>query len=199
MEIVFASNNIYKLNEIKDILDDSFSLLSLSDIGMNEEIPENEMSLEGNALSKARHIFDATGLTVFADDTGLEVDALGGLPGVYSARFAGESKDFDSNIEKMLLMLGDTLNRKARFRTVIALIHQGREYLFEGEIKGIIIKEKRGAAGFGYDPVFVPEGRNITFAEMEPGEKNSISHRALAFKKLKSFLSGMSGIQNESS
>lgn len=196
MEIVFASNNIYKLNEIKDILDDSFSLLSLSDIGMNEEIPENEMSLEGNALSKARHIFDATGLTVFADDTGLEVDALGGLPGVYSARFAGESKDFDSNIEKLLLMLGDTLNRKARFRTVIALIHQGREYLFEGEIKGVIIKEKRGTAGFGYDPVFVPEGRNITFAEMEAGEKNSISHRALAFKKLKNFLAEMSGKDN---
>ena len=192
MEIVFASNNIYKLKEIKDILDDSFTLLSLGDIGMNEEIPENELSLEGNALSKARHIYDATGLTVFADDTGLEVDALGGLPGVYSARFAGENKDFDSNIEKLLQMLGDTLNRKARFRTVIALIHQGREHLFEGEIKGVIIKEKRGVAGFGYDPVFVPEGRDITFAEMESCEKNSISHRALAFKKLKKFLAGMS-------
>ncbi|MGI6338268.1 MAG: RdgB/HAM1 family non-canonical purine NTP pyrophosphatase [Bacteroidales bacterium] len=196
MEIVFASNNIYKLNEIKDILDDSFALLSLGDIGMNEEIPENELSLEGNALSKARHIYDATGLTVFADDTGLEVDALGGLPGVYSARFAGENKDFDSNIEKLLQMLGDTVNRKARFRTVIALIHQGREHLFEGEIKGVIIKEKRGTAGFGYDPVFVPEGRNITFAEMEAGEKNSISHRALAFKKLKNFLAEMSGKDN---
>jgi len=196
MEIVFASNNIYKLKEIKDILDDSFTLLSLGDIGMNEEIPENELSLEGNALSKARHIYDATGLTVFADDTGLEVDALGGLPGVYSARFAGENKDFDSNIEKLLQMLGDTLNRKARFRTVIALIHQGREHLFEGEIKGVIIKEKRGVAGFGYDPVFVPEGRDITFAEMESCEKNSISHRALAFKKLKKFLAGMSGKEN---
>ncbi len=196
MEIVFASNNIYKLNEIKDILDDSFALLSLGDIGMNEEIPENELSLEGNALSKARHIYDATGLTVFADDTGLEVDALGGLPGVYSARFAGENKDFDSNIEKLLQMLGNTVNRKARFRTVIALIHQGREHLFEGEIKGVIIKEKRGTAGFGYDPVFVPEGRNITFAEMEAGEKNSISHRALAFKKLKNFLAEMSGKDN---
>lgn len=196
MEIVFASNNIYKLNEIKDILDDSFALLSLGDIGMNEEIPENELSLEGNALSKARHIYDATGLTVFADDTGLEVDALGGLPGVYSARFAGENKDFDSNIEKLLQMLGDTVNRKARFRTVIALIHQGREHLFEGEIKGVIIKEKRGTAGFGYDPVFVSEGRNITFAEMEAGEKNSISHRALAFKKLKNFLAEMSGKDN---
>ena len=196
MEIVFASNNIYKLNEIKDILDDSFALLSLGDIGMNEEIPENELSLEGNALSKARHIYDATGLTVFADDTGLEVDALGGLPGVYSARFAGENKDFDSNIEKLLQMLGDTVNRKARFRTVIALIHQGREHLFEGEIKGVIIKEKRGTAGFGYDPVFVPEGRDITFAEMESCEKNSISHRALAFKKLKKFLAGMSGKEN---
>jgi len=196
MEIVFASNNIYKLKEIKDILDDSFTLLSLGDIGMNEEIPENELSLEGNALSKARHIYDATGLTVFADDTGLEVDVLGGLPGVYSARFAGENKDFDSNIEKLLQMLGDTLNRKARFRTVIALIHQGREHLFEGEIKGVIIKEKRGTAGFGYDPVFVPEGRDITFAEMESCEKNSISHRALAFKKLKKFLAGMSGKEN---
>jgi len=196
MEIVFASNNIYKLKEIKDILDDSFTLLSLGDIGMNEEIPENELSLEGNALSKARHIYDATGLTVFADDTGLEVDALGGLPGIYFEPGISENKDFDSNIEKLLQMLGDTLNRKARFRTVIALIHQGREHLFEGEIKGVIIKEKRGVAGFGYDPVFVPEGRDITFAEMESCEKNSISHRALAFKKLKNFLAEMSGKDN---
>lgn len=197
MKIVFASNNIYKLNEIKDILNNSFTLLSLSDIGMTEDIPENEPSLEGNALSKARHIYKATGLTVFADDTGLETEALGGLPGVHSARFAGDGKDFDSNIEKLLLILGDNPNRNARFRTVIALIHQGREYLFEGIIKGTIINEKRGTSGFGYDPVFVPEGRNVTFAEMEPAEKNSISHRAIAFEKLKKFLSGISGKGNE--
>ncbi len=188
MQIVFASNNSYKVREIRHILGESFSLLSLADISMEEDIPENEPALEGNALAKARYIFNATGLNVFADDTGLEIDALGGLPGVNSARFAGAEKSFDANIEKVLAMLGDTEKRNARFRTVIALILNGKEHLFEGIINGTIIKERRGTAGFGYDPVFVPEGKNITFAEMNLDEKNTISHRARAFEKLREFL-----------
>ena len=188
MTIVFASNNEHKIREIKSILGNSFTLLSLSDINMKEDIPENEPLLEGNALSKARYIHNATGMNVFADDTGLEIDALNGLPGVYSARFAGESKDPSANIEKVLSLLGSAANRKARFRTVIALIFEKKEYLFEGIVTGTIITEKRGTEGFGYDPVFMPDGKNLTFAEMELVEKNSISHRARAFEKLTEFL-----------
>ncbi|TAL64903.1 MAG: non-canonical purine NTP diphosphatase [Bacteroidetes bacterium] len=188
MTIVFASNNQHKIKEIKSILGNSFTLLSLSDINMEEDIPENELLLEGNALSKARYIYNATGMNVFADDTGLEIDALNGLPGVHSARFAGESKDHSANIEKVLSLLGKTENRKARFRTVIALIIDKKEYLFEGIVTGTIISEKRGTEGFGYDPVFIPEGKDQTFAEMELGEKNTISHRARAFEKLREFL-----------
>ncbi|MEI6050154.1 MAG: non-canonical purine NTP diphosphatase [Bacteroidota bacterium] len=188
MTIVFASNNEHKIREIKSILGNSFTLLSLSDINMKEDIPENKPLLEGNALSKARYIHNATGMNVFADDTGLEIDALNGLPGVYSARFAGESKDPSANIEKVLSLLGSAANRKARFRTVIALIFEKKEYLFEGIVTGTIITEKRGTEGFGYDPVFMPDGKNLTFAEMELVEKNSISHRARAFEKLTEFL-----------
>ena len=155
---------------------------------MKEDIPENKPLLEGNALSKARYIHNATGMNVFADDTGLEIDALNGLPGVYSARFAGESKGPSANIEKVLSLLGSAANRKARFRTVIALIFEKKEYLFEGIVTGTIITEKRGTEGFGYDPVFMPDGKNLTFAEMELVEKNSISHRARAFEKLTEFL-----------
>ena len=188
MTIVFASNNEHKIREIKNILGNSFTLLSLSDINRKEDIPEDEPLLEGNALSKARHIHNATGMNVFADDTGLETDALNGLPGVHSARFAGESKDPSANIEKVLSLLGNTENRKARFRTVIALIFEKKEYLFEGIVTGTIISEKRGKEGFGYDPVFIPDGKKQTFAEMELGEKNKISHRARAFEKLREFL-----------
>jgi XTP/dITP diphosphohydrolase len=188
MTIVFASNNEHKIKEIKNILGNSFTLLSLSDINMKEDIPEDEPLLEGNALSKAWYIHNATGMNVFADDTGLEIDALNGLPGVYSARFAGESKDPSANIEKVLSMLGSTENRKARFRTVIALIYEKKEYLFEGVVTGIIISDKRGGKGFGYDPVFLPDGKKQTFAEMELDEKNTISHRARAFEKLREFL-----------
>jgi XTP/dITP diphosphohydrolase len=188
MTIVFASNNEHKIREIKSILGNSFTLLSLSDINMKEDIPENEPFLEGNALSKARYIHYATGMNVFADDTGLEIDALNGLPGVHSARFAGESKDPSANIEKVLSLLGSTENRKARFRTVIALIFENNEHLFEGIVSGTIINEKRGKEGFGYDPVFIPEGKKQTFAEMELDEKNSVSHRARAFEKLREFL-----------
>jgi XTP/dITP diphosphohydrolase len=188
MTIVFASANEHKLKEIKSILGNSFTLLNLNDINITEDIPENEPGLEGNALFKARYVFNATGMNVFADDTGLEIDALNGAPGVHSARFAGENKDSSANIEKVFSLLGNNENRKARFRTVIALIFEKKEYLFEGIVNGIIISEKRGSAGFGYDPVFIPEGKIRTFAEMDLAEKNSVSHRARAFEKLREFL-----------
>ena len=188
MTIVFATNNNHKLREIKSILGNSFSLLSMSDLNINEDIPENEPDLEGNALIKARYIHNITGMNVFADDTGLEIEALNGQPGVHSARFAGEGKDSAANIEKVMTLLGKTENRKARFRTVIALIFGKKEYLFEGVVDGNIINEKRGKEGFGYDPVFIPSGKNMTFAEMDLAEKNTISHRARAFEKLREFL-----------
>jgi XTP/dITP diphosphohydrolase len=188
MKLVFASNNEHKIREIKSILGESFTLLGLYDINMNEDIPENEPTIEGNALSKARYIHTATGMDVFADDTGLEVDALNGKPGVHSARFAGENKDSSENIVRLLSLLGNNENRKARFRTVIALILKNKEYLFEGLVTGTIIKEKRGSGGFGYDPVFIPDGKTQTFAEMDPDDKNHISHRGRAVAKLTHFL-----------
>ena len=188
MEIVFASNNLHKIKEINNVLGDSFKLLSLSDIKMEEDIPEDEPTLEGNALQKARFIHRATGMNVFADDTGLETEALNGEPGVHSARFAGENKNSEANIDKLLSLMENNTNRKARFRTVIALILEGKEYLFEGIVTGKIISERKGRMGFGYDPVFIPDGSKVTFAEMELDEKNLISHRARAFAKLKSFL-----------
>jgi XTP/dITP diphosphohydrolase len=189
IKIIFATNNEHKLTEIQDLLGDSFILLKLKDINMNEDIPEDMPTLDGNALFKAKYIHDKTGMAVFADDTGLEIEILDGKPGVHSARFAGESKNFKANIEKVLLMMEGKKNRKARFRTVIALILKGHEYLFEGTVNGTIINEPRGTGGFGYDPVFIPEGDNRTFAEMSLFEKNMISHRAVAFQKLKLFLS----------
>jgi len=188
MTLVFASNNEHKIKEIKSLLGNSFTLLSLHDINIIEDIPEEEPQIEGNALTKARYVFNACGLNVFADDTGLEIAELNGLPGVHSARFAGENKDSSANIEKVLFLLGNSKNRKARFRTVIALILEKKEYLFEGIVNGTIIKEKRGIEGFGYDPIFLPDGKTCTFAQMELSEKNTISHRALAFEKLKKFL-----------
>jgi XTP/dITP diphosphohydrolase len=189
MDIVFATNNENKLREINHALGNCFKLLSLKDINIDEDIPENEPTLEGNAIFKARYIYRQVNLNVFADDTGLEIDALSGAPGVHSARFAGENKDFNANIDKVHLLMGSTNNRKARFRTVIALILDGKEFLFEGTVTGEIIKERRGHEGFGYDPVFIPEGRGRTFAEMTLDEKNLISHRARAFEKLRKFLS----------
>jgi XTP/dITP diphosphohydrolase len=188
MTLVFASNNEHKIAEINSLLGTSFKLLSLSDINISEDIPEEESLIEGNALAKARFVHNASGLNVFADDTGLEITALGGLPGVHSARFAGEKKDSSANIEKVLSMLADYNNREARFRTVIALILENKEYLFEGTVNGTITREKRGTNGFGYDPVFLPDGKIRTFAEMELTEKNTVSHRARAFEKLKKFL-----------
>jgi len=188
MQLVFATNNEHKLKEIRHLLGDSFTLLSLTDININDDIPENEPDLEGNALHKARYINKQVNMNVFADDTGLEIEALGGLPGVHSARFAGESKNSDANIEKVLKMMGDTINRRARFRTVIALVLDGKEYVFDGIVSGTIIKGKRGNEGFGYDPVFVPDGSDLTFAQMPLDKKNRISHRARAFEKLRNFL-----------
>jgi XTP/dITP diphosphohydrolase len=188
MTLVFASNNKHKIKEINSLLGNSFTLLSLHDINIMEDIPEEEPQIEGNALVKARFVFNNCGLNVFADDTGLEITALNGLPGVNSARFAGENKDSSANIEKVLSLLGNTENRQARFRTVIALILEKKEYLFEGIVNGTIIHEKKGTEGFGYDPIFVPEGKIRTFAEMELAEKNTVSHRARAFEKLKEFL-----------
>jgi XTP/dITP diphosphohydrolase len=193
MKLIFASNNEHKIREIKSILGNSFTLLSLDDIDLSHDIPENEPSIEGNALSKARYIHDATGLDVFADDTGLEIEALNGLPGVHSARFAGDNKDSSANIRKVLSLLGNTRNRRARFKTVIALILEGKEYLFEGIVTGSITPVTRGNEGFGYDPIFLPDGSNLTFAEMELSEKNTISHRSRAFEKLRNFLYMYSG------
>jgi len=188
MTIIFASNNEHKIREVKSMLGNNFNLLSSSDVNIPDDIPENEPHLEGNALSKARFIHSRTGMNVFADDTGLEIDALNGLPGVHSARFAGESKNSAANIEKVLLLLDKSEKRTARFRTVIALILDQNEYVFEGIVTGTITREKRGTEGFGYDPVFVPDGKKTTFAEMDMVEKNSISHRARAFEKLILFL-----------
>lgn len=188
MKLIFASNNEHKIKEIRSILGKSIMVMSLRDMNIEEDIPEEEPHLEGNALSKARHIHNITGMNVFADDTGLEVESLGGQPGVKSARFAGESKDFSANIDKLLTMLGTQSNRQARFRTVIALIYNDKEHLFEGIVEGSIIHERRGNEGFGYDPVFVPEGKTKTFAEMDLSEKNTVSHRARALEKLRTFL-----------
>ena len=184
MKIVFASNNNHKLTEIKNMIGNSYELLSLSDLGINVDIPEEEPTLEGNALSKARFIKKLTDMNVFADDTGLEVDALGGLPGVKSARFAGDGNDFLANINLLLSMLGDNPNRKARFRTIFALIYNNKEYLMEGVVEGVITNERKGEKGFGYDSVFIPCGSTKTFAEMELSEKNTISHRGRALEKL---------------
>jgi len=189
MNLVFATNNNHKLHEISDLLGKSFNLVSLSEIGINEDIPEDYPTLEGNALFKAQYIHGITGMDVFADDTGLEIEALDGRPGVHSARFAGPGKNFDSNIDKVLMLLGGKENRRAMFRTVIALILEEKEYLFEGRISGRITSERHGSNGFGYDPIFIPDGLEKTFAELSLGEKNRISHRAIAFGKLQEFLS----------
>lgn len=188
MTLVFASNNEHKIKEINSLLGESFKLLSLYDINIREEIPEDDPQIEGNALSKARFVFHASGMNVFADDTGLEIAALNGLPGVHSARFAGEDKNSSANIVKALSLLGDTDNRAARFRTVIALILDKKEYLFEGIVNGTIARKQKGSGGFGYDPIFIPEGKICTFAEMDLAEKNTVSHRARAFEKLRKFL-----------
>lgn len=187
-EIVFATNNPHKLHEIREIGAARLRVLSLSDIGCHEEIEETGKTLEENALIKAKFVNERYGYDCFADDTGLEVEALDGVPGVYSARYAGDGCTPEDNMVKLLAALQGIENRSARFRTVIALIINGKEYLFDGVIKGKIIEEKRGAAGFGYDPIFMPDGHEKTFAELGEEVKNSISHRALAMEKLVDFL-----------
>ena len=189
MKLVFATNNQHKLEEVSAILGNSIELLSLKDINCDTDIPETADTLEGNALLKAQYIYNNFGINCFADDTGLEIEALNNEPGVYSARYAGENKNPEANMLKVLDNLREKENRKARFRTVIALILNGKEYLFEGIVNGTIINEKRGESGFGYDPIFVPDTYSQTFAEMGNDIKNQISHRAEAVKKLTAFLS----------
>lgn len=187
-KLVFATNNEHKLSELRQIIGGSFELLSLSDIGCHDDIPETADTLEGNALQKARWVKERYGYDCFADDTGLEVDALGGQPGVYSARFAGPGHDSKANMAKLLAMLEGEENRRARFRTVIALIKGGETHLFEGIVDGEIMKFPSGSEGFGYDPVFRPEGWEMTFAEATPDEKNAVSHRGRAVAKLIAYL-----------
>ena len=184
-KIVFATNNQHKLQEVREILGKSLDIVSLQDVGCQEDIPETADTLEGNALMKARYVKEHYGYDCFADDTGLEVAALNNAPGVYSARYAGESKDSVANMQKVLNELEDKEDRSARFRTVIALILDDKETLFDGIINGTIIESQKGTAGFGYDPVFIPSGYSETFAEMGNEVKNTISHRALAVEKLK--------------
>lgn len=188
MKLYFATNNIHKLKEVQEVVGDSFQIESMRSLGINEDIPEDQQTLEGNALQKARFLYDRTGESCFADDTGLEVDALNGAPGVYSARYAGEAKNSLDNMALLLKNMSGIQNRKARFRTVIALILDGKEYLFEGVVKGTIAEEPRGTAGFGYDPLFVPDGYSTTFAEMDSEAKNAVSHRGRAVEKLAAFL-----------
>ena len=189
-KLVFVTNNKHKLEEISAILEDKIELLSLNDIHCNADIPETAETLEGNALQKAEYIHQHYGLDCFADDTGLEVTALGGAPGVHTARYAG-NHDSEANMNKLLAELREKNDRSAQFRTVIALIIKGKEFLFEGIVKGTIATEKAGNGGFGYDPIFIPEGYNVTFSEMGNDSKNHISHRALAVEKLYNYLNSL--------
>ena len=187
-KFVFATNNAHKLKEVAAIVGHQIELLSLEDIGCHDDIPETSDTLEGNALQKAKYVYERYHIDCFADDTGLEVEALDGAPGVYSARYAGEGHNSEENIRKLLHELEGKDNRKARFRTVFALIINGKEHLFEGIVKGEIIATKRGTSGFGYDPIFIPDGYTQTFAEMGDALKNKISHRAVGAQKLCKFL-----------
>lgn len=190
-KLVFATNNPHKLKEVSDILKEKVDIISLNDIQCHEDIPETADTLEGNALLKAKYIYNNYYLNCFADDTGLEIEALNNEPGVYSARYAGTDKNPEANMMKVLQQLENQSNRKARFRTVIALIMDGKTYLFEGIVNGTITKAKQGNAGFGYDPIFMPEGYEHTFAELGEEIKNNISHRAIAIKKLCDFLNSI--------
>lgn len=191
-KLVFASNNAHKLSEIRAILGDRIEIISLSDLQCHAEIPETADTLEGNALIKARYVWEHYGLYCFADDTGLEVEALGGAPGVYSARFAGEHASFEDNVSLLLERLsGVAAPRRARFRTVVALIDEYGTHFFEGSVDGEITLERSGDHGFGYDPIFRPEGREETFAQLTEQEKNSMSHRGRAVQKLVRYLQAL--------
>lgn len=187
-ELIFATNNAHKLAEVEAVLGDRFRLLTPRDCGITDEIPEEQPTLEGNALQKARYIHERTGRDCFADDTGLEVEALGGAPGVHSARYATDGHDFAANNRLLLRNLAGASTRRARFRTVIALILDGRESLFQGAVEGRIAETEAGCGGFGYDPLFVPEGCDRTFAEMTDEQKNALSHRGRAVRKLAEYL-----------
>ena len=186
--IVFATNNLHKLEEVRSIVSDEINIVSLSDIGCHDDIPETADTLEGNAMQKARYVKERFGYDCFADDTGLEVEILNGEPGVRSARYAGDAHDSNANMDKLLSALEGQQNRKARFRTVIALIMNGEEEFFEGVVNGRIIDEKRGNTGFGYDPIFMPDGYSETFAELGSDIKNNISHRAIAVRKFEEYI-----------
>lgn len=187
-KIVFATNNAHKMEEVAAMLGSEYRLVTLRECGITEEIPENEPTIEGNALQKARYVHERTGADCFADDTGLEVDALGGAPGVHSARYATDGHDFEANMRLLLRNMEGKSDRRARFRTVIALILDGEEYVFEGVVEGRITEQPAGDHGFGYDPVFVPEGETETFAEMTPERKNAISHRGRAVRRFADFM-----------
>ena len=189
-KIVFATGNPNKLKEIKSAIK-SFEIVGLKDLGITEEIPETGDTLKKNALQKAKYVYDKTGLDCFSDDTGLEIEALNYRPGVYSAMYAGPDCNAENNMQKVLRELEEAHNRAAQFKTVIALILQGKEHFFEGEVSGVILKEKSGKDGFGYDPIFRPIGYKESFAEMSIAQKNEISHRGLAIKKLVKFLASL--------
>ena len=192
-QLIMATNNEHKLREIRQILDGIYEVKGLQDIGCHEDIPETSDTLEGNALQKARYVYEHYGMDCFADDTGLEVEALNGQPGIFTARFGqmngyGESHDAEANILCLLDKLKGKRNRKARFRTAIALIRKGEEHLFEGIVEGEILKKKTGTDGFGYDPIFAPVETGLSFAQMGPQEKNNISHRGRAIRRLVEYL-----------
>lgn len=191
MKLLFATHNKNKLSEVKALMPNNIDLIGLSDLNFHEDIAETESTIEGNASLKSQSIYKITGINCFSDDSGLLVDALNGEPGVHSARYAGEHKNDEDNIQKLLRELTGKENRKAHFKTVMSLIIDGQEYLFEGKIYGNITTEKRGANGFGYDPVFIPDGYTKTFAEMAKEEKSSISHRGIALKQLIAFLKSL--------
>jgi len=187
-KLVFATNNDHKLRELKQILPEEFELVSLNDIGCTDDIPETGTTLEVNAAQKSFYIWNKYGINCFADDTGLEIEALGNEPGVYSARYAGEGRSATDNMLKVLEKMGNETNRNARFRCVVSLVIDGKEKQFEGIVEGKILTEKHGEAGFGYDPIFMPDGYHQSFAEMSPDDKNKISHRGRAVTKLVDYL-----------
>ena len=191
MKLVFATNNLHKLKEVQEMLSNAIEVLSLKDIGCFEDIEETESTLEGNAKLKADYITEKYGFDCFADDTGLEVEALDGNPGVYSARYAGEHGNAEKNMEKLLNELQNKSSRKAKFRTIIALNLKNKQYLFEGICDGEILNEKTGVKGFGYDPIFKPKNASSSFAEMNSEEKNIISHRGIAIQELVQFLNSL--------
>ncbi len=186
--LLFGTNNPHKLREIRKITADSYHILSLEDLGIDQEVAETEETLEGNAILKAKAYYQSTGMSCFSEDTGLEVEALNGVPGVYSARYAGEGSSFQDNVNKLLAELETKANRKARFRTVIAFYDGRQVHTFEGQVHGIITRAAHGSGGFGYDPIFLPRGHEKTFAEMSADDKNAISHRGRAVEKFVTYL-----------